>query len=290
MLKNRLLVRSCCQLAFGFILTVAIARSTAAQQRPLTTEDPEVIGAGRLLVEAGIDAAHKQHYPVSGLEGNLWRIPVLGVSTGISSIAEVQIDGGLFNRLSITDRHTAPLASLVTAKGNSTHDVEDIVIGTKVRLLPEAPGHPSFGFRFATRLPMASNESGLGLDTTDFYASLLSAKTLQSIRIVGNLGLAILADPVEGHDQNDLLTYAGSVARAVTDRAEVVAELSGRVSTRSSEPFPGTETLGQLRFGARYTRASIRYDAGLFFGLTSLDPAIGFTAGVTYVFHAFDVP
>ena len=287
MLQN---LRSIRPVARALVISVAIVRSAAAQQRPLTTEDPEVIGAGRLLIEAGIDAARKQRYPVSGLEGNLWRIPVVGVSVGISSIAEVQVDGGPFNRLSITNHRTAPLERLVTATGSSTHDVEDIVIGTKMRLVPEASGHPSFGFRFATRLPCASNESGLGLDTTDFYASLLSAKTLQSIRMVGNLGVAILSDPIEGHEQNDLLTYGASVARAVTDRAEVVAELTGRVSTRSGEPFPGTETRGQLTFGARYTRASIRYDAGLFFGLTSFDPTVGFTAGITYVFHAFDLP
>ena len=52
--------------------------------------------------------------------------------------------------------------------------------------------------RFATRLPNASNESGLGLDTTDFFVSGLFGKTVQSIRFVGNVGLGILADPVRG--------------------------------------------------------------------------------------------
>ena len=61
--------------------------------------------------------------------------------------------------------------------------------------MPEAAGRPAFGLRFATKLPNASNESGLGLDTTDFYVSLLGAKTVQSIRVVGNLGVGILADP-----------------------------------------------------------------------------------------------
>ena len=30
---------------------------------------------------------------------------------------------------------------------------------------------------------------------TDFFASLLVAKTIQSIRVVGNAGVAILGDP-----------------------------------------------------------------------------------------------
>src|SRR5262245_52455521 len=88
-----------------------------AQQRPLVTEDPETIGAGRLLVEAGLDYSRSIEYPVSGLEGHLLRFPLIGVSVGLSSIAEIQIDGGLYNHLSITSREPAPLADMVTATG-----------------------------------------------------------------------------------------------------------------------------------------------------------------------------
>jgi hypothetical protein len=262
----------------------------AAQQRPLATEDPEPIGAGRVLIEGGVDYSRDLDYPASGLKGNLWRLPAVGVSIGISSIAELQIDGGPLNSLSITERRLAPLSGLVTATGDHTHDVEDLVIGTKIRFVSEAARHPSFAIRFATKLPNAKNESGLGLDTTDFYASLLAAKTVQSVRVVGNLGFGILADPTEGHRQNDVLTYGVSFARALTDRAEVVGELNGRASTRASDPFPGTESRSRLNLGARYTRGPIRFDGSAFVGLTSVDPTIGFSAGFTYVFHAFDVP
>lgn len=273
------------------VLAVCVcSRAAVAQQRPLVTEDPEPIGAGRVLIEGGIDYSHDQHYPASGLEGNLWRLPVVGVSVGISSIAEVQIDGGPLNSLAITGRQPAALSSLVTATGDSTHDVEDIVIGTKIRIVPETASHPAFAFRFATKLPNAKNESGLGLDTTDFYSSVLAAKTVQSVRVVGNVGLGILGDPTEGHRQNDVLTYGVSFARALTDRAEVVGELNGRASTRASDPFPGTESRGRLNLGGRYTRGPIRFDGSVFVGLTSVDPTIGFSTGFTYVFHAFDVP
>jgi hypothetical protein len=168
--------------------------------------------------------------------------------------------------------------------------VDDIVVATKIRIMPETASWPAIGIRFATKLPNASNESGLGLDTTDFYASLLGAKTVQSIRIVGNLGLGILADPTSGNRQNDDLTYGLSVARAMTQQSELVGELNGRVSTRSGNAFPGTESRGVLKFGGRYTRGSVRLDAGVFFGLTTVDPTIGFTAGFTYVFDALKLP
>jgi len=272
------------------VFVLAAAAAASAQQRPLTTEDPETIGAGRVLVEAGLDYSREAEYPVSGLEGNLFRFPLIGISVGISSIAEIQIDGGLYNRLTITARNPAPLSDLVTATGDTTSSVEDILIGTKVRLVSEGETRPAIGFRFATRLPNASNESGIGLDTTDFFASLLVGKTVQSIRVVGNGGLGILADPLRGDRQNDVLTYGLSFARALTNAAEVVGEFNGRQDVRNGDPPPGTESRSIFRIGTRYTIGGWRGDAGVSFGLTSTDPIVGFTLGFTYVFNAFSVP
>jgi hypothetical protein len=274
----------------ALVVSLAAVRPALAQQRPLVTEDPEPIGVGRVLVEGGLDVAHDQQYPVSGLKGNLLRLPTIGISVGLSSIAELQIDGGFYNRLTIKERIPAPLSSELTVVGNSTHDVEDTVVATKIRLLTEAANRPALGIRFATKLPNASNESGLGLDTTDFYASLLGAKTVQSVRVVANVGVGILADPTVGNRQNDVLTYGLSFARAMTQEAELVGEINGRASTRSGDPLPGTESRSILRFGGRYTRGMLRVDAGVFFGLTTLDPTIGATLGFTYVFNAFKVP
>jgi hypothetical protein len=277
------------------LLTIALMICTVpptayAQQRPLVTEDPETIGAGRVLVEAGLDYARDAEFPASGLQGHFFRFPLIGVSVGISSIAEIQVDGGLYNRLSITDREPAPLASMVTVGGDSTSSIEDLVVGAKVRLLAEGMSRPSTAIRFATKLPNASNESGLGLDTTDFFASLLMAKTVQSVRIVGNVGVGILGDPTRGDRQNDVVTYGLSFARAVTQAAEVVGEINGRADTREGDPPVGTESRSTVRFGARYTVGTLRADAAVLFGVTSTDPGLGFAAGFTYVFDAFQLP
>ena len=263
---------------------------TAAQQRPLVTEDPETIGAGRVLVEAGFDYARDVEYPASGLTGHLRRFPLIGISLGIGEVGEVQIDGGLYNHLTITGRHPAPLAHMLVVPGDETSDVEDMVVGTKVRLVSEGASRPSLALRSATKLPMASNEEGLGLDTMDFYSSLLVAKTVQSVRIVGNVGLGILGDPLRGDRQNDVLTYGVSFARAISQYGEVVGEINGRKDTREGDPPPGTESRSMLRFGSRYTVGSWRADGALLFGLATRDPAFGVTAGFTYVFTAFQTP
>ena len=60
---------------FLAVLVLLLAAGTAhAQQRPLLTEDPETIGAGRVLVEGGIEYDNDAVYPVSGLRGDLLRL------------------------------------------------------------------------------------------------------------------------------------------------------------------------------------------------------------------------
>ena len=154
-------------LAVALILSVRAAAPRARQQRPLVTEDPEPIGAGRVLIEGGLDFAHDQHYPVSGLKGNLWRVPTIGVSVGISSIAELQIDGGLVST-SLSISRAPRRAAVLAGDGDRRHDARRRRHRHRRRRFgccrrPTAGRR--IGFRFATKLPNASNESGLGLDT-----------------------------------------------------------------------------------------------------------------------------
>src|SRR6266542_920243 len=276
--------------ALALLGVTCVAAPAWAQQRPLVTEDPETIGAGRVLVEAGFDYGRDVQYPVSGLTGNLLRVPLIGVSIGLGSFAELQIDGGPYDRLKITKRDTkAPLAGLVTATGDSTSDVDDLVLATKIRVVPETATRPGFGVRFATRLPNASNESGLGLDTFDFTSTLLVGKTTGSTRYVGNAGLAIVADPTDGNRQSDLFAYGFSIAQAIHQGVEVVGEVNGRANL-SETKHPGGESHSVIRVGARYTYGAGRIDAGLLFGTTTRDPGFGFTVGYTYVFNAIKTP
>lgn len=276
--------RSVTRLACSVLGLCLVAGAARAQQRPLLTEDPEPVGDGLVLLEAGVDQTWEHVYPVSGLKGQQLRFPRLGFSFGMGSRAEIQLDAVSVSRLVVSERFPAPLAHMVEVAGDTTRGWDDAVVGAKVKLTDEAGWRPAVGLRFATRLPNASNETGLGLDTMDFFQALLVGKTMQSIRVVGNVGVGILSDPTRGDRQNDVLTYGVSLARAVTAASEIVGEINGRVSTRRGTPPPGTESRGRMTFGLRYTRATVRLDAGLFTGLTSLDPKLGVTAGLTWVF------
>lgn len=256
----------------------------AAQQRPLVTEDPEVVSLGQVLLELGFEQLWEQRYPASGLQGTLMRVPTFGLSIGVG-VAEIQVDGAFFQRLQIKERFAAPLAHMLEFSGDETTSIDDFTVGTKIRLLGETPGRPAVGLRFATRLPLARNERGLGLDTTDFYASVLLAKTVQSIRIVGNAGVGILGDATRADRQNDVVTYGLSVARALTQAAEVVGEINGRLHTSDLEPAPGTQSSAIMRGGLRYTRGRVRIDAGALVGVLAEDPKFGITTGLTWVFN-----
>lgn len=278
---------------FGVAACLLLVYSAAAhaQQRPLVTEDPETVGSGLILIEGGFDIQNSIFFPVSGLEGDLLRVPLLGVSIGVGPFAELQVDGGFYQRMNVKSRRPAPLSSHLDFTGDQTSDVEDAVLAMKIRLVPEGSKRPAVGLRFATRLPNAGNESGLGIDTLEFHGTALIGKTVQSVRLVGNIGLAIMGDPTRGDQQGDLLTYGLSFARAIKQGVEVVAEINGRyAATYDDDTPPGGESRATARVGGRFTTGTVRFDAAALIGTTSRDPGFGFAAGVTWVFRAFTLP
>ena len=262
----------------------------SAQQQPLATQDPETIGGGQLLLRGEVSYSRADVYPLTGLTGNLWQLPVLGIDVGLGPIADLQLTGGPYNRLSITNRTTAPFSDIVDVAGDTAHAVEDISIGTKIRLLAETAGRPAIGFRFSVRLPNAKRQQGLGQDTTDFSTSLLAGKTIGPVRVLGNIGLTIMSEPTNELKQNDVLTYGVAASLHIAPHVELVSDVNGRWSTRNGVAPLGTESRSRALVGGAYRRGRVRYDAAVFVGLTPNDPNVGASAGVSYLFHAFSLP
>lgn len=267
---------------FVCAVCVMVGRTAHAQQRPLVTEDPETIGSGRILLEGGFSFETDQAFPLGVVEGDVARLASFGVSVGISPTAEIQIDGGLLQRLDVTAR-AMPVGPLPFEVPARTSGVEDFVVATKIRLAPEGASRPAFGLRFGTKLPTASPEKGIGLGTTDFFASFLMAKTVQSVRTVGNVGLIVLGNPETPRDPATTLGFGLSVARALTNEFEVVGEVNGRLTPFEKIVPRGLESRGVMRLAGRYTYAMLRLDFGLLAGFTKRDPSFGISAGATYV-------
>jgi hypothetical protein len=268
-----------------FLPIFTFAAGAHAQQRPLVTEDPETIGPGRVLIEGGVEFDFDQTNSVYGLEGDITHFATLGVSVGIGPSAEVQVDGGFLQRIDVTRRIPAgPLASrTLLLPGDSVSSLEDFVVATKIRFGSETESRPALGLRFGAKLPMADPENGIGLGTTDFFTSLLIAKTVQSVRTVGNAGLILLGNPADGQDTATALGLGLSVARAITNEFEMVVEMNGRLTPFDEIVPVGLESRGVFRLAGRYTYSMLRLDFGVLVGTTNRDPSFGISAGATYV-------
>jgi hypothetical protein len=267
----------------GFVALVLAPAIASAQQRPLATEDPETVGVNRVLLEGGFEFSKGQSYPAYGLKGDTTHGPTLGVSVGVGASAEVQVDAELRQRLHVTERRSAPLAPELTFTGNHTSSFGDFTVATKLRLVSENERRPGFGVRFGTKLPTATRESGLGLQTTDFFAAMLVAKTVQSVRTVGNVSLLVLGNAVGPQEPVRALGFGLSVARAITNEFEAVGEVNGRLKPMGDAVPPGLDSRGVLRLAGRYTHQLLRLDFGLLVGITARDPTFGISAGATYV-------
>src|SRR5262249_32035424 len=121
----------------------------------------------------------------------------------------------------------------------------------------------------------------------DFALSILSGKTIGAYRLVGNFGWSILEDPVTVGIQNDVITYGGSIAAALSSHTSLVGEVNGRADTRHGTPPLGTESRSAARTGARYERGPARYAGALQVGLPRQDPSWGLPGGVPWILPAF---
>src|SRR6476659_9884446 len=113
------------RLVYILALLMCSVITVAAQQRPLITEDVDIIPPGSVRSEAGIDFMQGAKYTVSGLKGDLTRVGVIGVSFGMGPNVEFQIEGVAQNYLSINSRGPSAVPLSIAPSANSTNDTGD---------------------------------------------------------------------------------------------------------------------------------------------------------------------
>ncbi len=106
-----------------------------AQQRPLKTDDADIVPTGRVRLEFGVEFLQGQRFSLSGLEGDLTRLGVADVHVGVGEYAEFQISGVVQDFLSVSRR--TPAAIEPNFAGDATSDVGDLVLATKLKLMPD---------------------------------------------------------------------------------------------------------------------------------------------------------
>jgi len=269
--------------AFAFVLSLSLM--ALAQQRPLLTEDVDIIPPGTMRIEAGIDFLQGAKFPVSGINGDLTRVGVIGVNFGMGPNVEFQIEGVAQNFVDINSRGTSAIPLSLAPGANSTNDTGDFTLWAKFKLRNETRHAPSLGFRFGVQLPNSNQARGIGLNQTNAYGSVLVGKKFGRdgrFNTFGNLGIAILTAPTQLFSQNDVLTYGLAGIFRLNKQFSLAGEVNGRANTRPGNGPLGTESQGEARLGMQIRASGLRFDFAGIKGLTSFTHNSGVTLGVTY--------
>lgn len=274
-------------LALLFIAT--LASSAAAQQRPLLTEDVDIIKPGFIRIETGFEFLQDQRFPLSGLRGDLAKIADTRLSFGMAPNVEFQIEWTVQNILSIDSRMTSAIPLKLGANSTDTNDVGDVTLWMKMKLRNETNRMPGIGFRFGVQLPNTDQTRGIGTNTTNIFSMITAGKRLagQKLNLFGNIGLGILQAPINEFTQNDVLMFGLAGIYTVSDDLNIVGEVNGYHSTRNRTPL-GTEDFSQARVGAQLRALGVRFNAAGIFGLSKNAPRTGVALGVTYDWDAFE--
>lgn len=273
------------QVCCAALLAFGIAAGASAQQRPLITEDVDIIPPGSMRIEAGIDFLQGARYTVSGLTGDLTRVGVIGINIGFAPNIEFQIDGVAQNFLSINSAGPSAVPLSLAPGANSANDTGDFTLATKIKLRAETRRGPSLGFRFGVQLPNSNQTRGIGLNQTNAFGSVLFGKKFGKdgrLNTFGNLGIAILTAPTQAFTQNDVLTYGAAGIFRVNKQFSIAGEVNGRTNTRPGDGPLGTESQAEARLGMQIRASGLRFDFAGIKGLTRFTHDSGVTVGVTY--------
>ena len=276
-----------------FLIVAGFVSSVQAQQRPLLTEDVDIIPPGTIRIEAGLDFLQDARFPVSGITGDLTRVGVIGINFGMGPNVEFQIEGVAQNVLSINSRGPSAIPLNLLPGANSSNDTGDFTLSAKFKLRNETRRGPSLGFRFGVQLPNSSQGTGIGLNQTNAFGSLLIGKRFGRdgrLNTFGNVGIAILTAPTELFSQNDVITYGLAGIYRINRQFAIAAEVNGRANTRPGNGPLGTESQSEARLGMQIRASGLRFDFAGIKGLTSFTHNSGFTVGVTYDTPAIFAP
>lgn len=286
---SRTIVRS--PLIFGLLALAAFlgaALPAPAQDLPLQTADAEVMTPGTVRAQVGFDFLQDVSFPLSGLSGDLTNLGVVNIRTGIGKIVEIQVQGMIQEFLSIKQQG-ASFVPLDLPGNNSTNDIGDFSLYTKILLVGEGERTPELAFRFGFEMPNSNQARGIGNNATNIFAEGIAEKHFGKLAVFGDLGIGILTSPNALFSQNDELLYGAAFHYTFNKRVALVGEVAGRYTPRKIIPsLFGTESRGQGRLGVQINAGGMTWDFAGIAGLDKYDPRTGFTFGVSKDIQLFD--
>lgn len=259
-----------------------------AQDFPLQTADAEIIAPGTIRAQAGFDFLQDTTFPLSGLSGDVTNVGDINLRMGVGRIVELQVQGMMQEFLSIKSQG-ASFVALNLPNANSTYDIGDFSIWTKIRLVGEGNRRPSVAMRLGFLMPNSNQSRGIGTNTTNVYGEVILEKHFGRLAVFSDLGIGILTSPNALYSQNDEILYGLAFRYPLTRRFTLLGEVAGREDLRKiNVALEGTQSQGQARFGVQLNASGFVWDFAGIAGLTKDDPHFGITFGVSKDIHLFN--
>jgi len=272
----------------GLAILTLFASSARAQDLPLQTADAEIIAPGTLRAQSGFDFLQDVTFPLSGLSGDLTNVGDVNLRMGVGRIVEVQIQGMIQEFLSIKNQG-ASFVPLNLPNANSTYDIGDFSMWTKIRLVGEGNKRPSIAMRFGFGMPNSNQSRGIGTNSTNVFGELILEKHFGRLAVFTDLGLGILTSPNALYSQNDEIIYGAAFRYPLSRRFTLLGEVAGRQSLRTiNTALLGTQSQSQARLGVQVNASGFVWDFAGIAGLTKDDPHFGVTFGVSKDIHLFN--
>ena len=243
--------------------------TAAAQTLPLQTEEATTAPRGALVLEIGADAIRDEPNFLTGRPRDRWAGPILRLVHSPSDNVEIDVEW------------TARVGQRDDPVFGSVSDWGDVGLRAKVRFVDDGPGHPALAARFGVLLPETSFGNGLGPNALRMSAQMLVSKTVGSLTLHGNAGLALHDEVGRPHEQRDFLAYGLAAEERLGPRLALVAEWAGL----AGKGMPGADAHSELRGGVRLGSGRLRADAAVRRGLLDADGRWGLTGGVTIGLH-----
>jgi hypothetical protein len=239
------------------------ASSAAAQTRPLRTEEATAGGAGRLVLETGVEMMAAEPNFVTRAARPRVDGPILRLVYSPASNVEMDIE---WVALTYTPRDPY---------FGSVSDFGDVTLRSKLVLRDGR--RTSWAGRFMVSLPQTKYGKGLGPDTLRVSAQALATRTFDRFRLHVNAGLAILDEVHTMHHQRDLLEYGVAAEWRQGERVALVLEVAGL----AGDGQPGADARSEVRGGARLSGRKVSGDVALRRGLASATGTWGAAGGLT---------
>lgn len=175
----------------------------AWNQLPLTTDSPQALPSGQVVLEIGLQYLNRSNFPFcvssESVHRDVWSIPTLAFNIGVSERVELQF---AYEVLFVEEPERG-----IKQRWQSG----DLAFFTKLSLFPERRYWPGAGLKFGAKLPNADNTYRVGTDETDLAFAGLVEKTIGPATVTANLGVLILGNPFRNATQDDLLAYGFAV-------------------------------------------------------------------------------